>query len=209
VNNPRILIIGDSFAANWLVKYKNEYPGWPNLLAEKYSVTNLAQAGVSEYRIYQQLLSVINLDEYDLVIVSHTSPYRLPTRKHPVHNTDLLHSNADLIFSDIEYHNNQIKNIFNFGLKSAYKFFLYHYDEAYFETTYQLLRERINDMLKEKLVIVISNLPILKNFTTEKTVLEFTSDGGLINHGSENLNKEILQEIIKTMKLLSIDNMEE
>ena len=52
-----LLIIGDSFAADWSVKYADK-KGWPNFLAEKYSVTNLAQAGCSEYKIKKQLDSV-------------------------------------------------------------------------------------------------------------------------------------------------------
>jgi hypothetical protein len=99
----RVLIIGDSFGADWSVKYR-DYPGWPSLLARVYSVVNLAQAGISEYKIYKQLLSVTDLDSYEYVIVSHTSPYRVTTNSHPVHANDLLHNNADLIFNDIEYH---------------------------------------------------------------------------------------------------------
>ena len=48
----KILIAGDSFAADWTVKYKGE--GWVNTLCKDYDVTNVAQAGVSEYKIYNQ-----------------------------------------------------------------------------------------------------------------------------------------------------------
>jgi hypothetical protein len=34
----KILIIGDSFAADWSVKY-NDYAGWPNLLAQTLVLT--------------------------------------------------------------------------------------------------------------------------------------------------------------------------
>ena len=59
----KILIVGDSFAADWSVKY-NDYHGWPNLLAQKFEVTNLAKAGVGQYKIYKQLQ---NIDDFDLV----------------------------------------------------------------------------------------------------------------------------------------------
>ena len=49
----KILICGDSFAADWTVKYPGQ--GWPNMLAEIHEVTNLAQAGCSEYKILKQL----------------------------------------------------------------------------------------------------------------------------------------------------------
>ena len=203
MSNPRILIIGDSFAADWSVKY-NEYKGWPNLLAEQYPTVNLAQAGVSEYKIYRQLLGV-DLDNFDLVIVSHTSPLRVPTRQHPVHCDDLLHKDADLMFSDIEYHRSKLQNFFNSSLQTAYKFFIQHFDVEYFETTYRLLRNQINEMLKEKTVIVISNLPDLEQFVTEKNVLNFTVDKGIINHASQELNKQIFYKVVETIKKLSTE----
>ena len=97
----KVLICGDSFAADWTVKYTGK--GWPNLIAENYTVTNLAQAGCSEYKIYLQLASA-NLDQYDAIIVSHTSPNRLPVEVHPVHSNDPLHKNSDLIYTDLKGH---------------------------------------------------------------------------------------------------------
>ena len=97
-----VLIVGDSFAADWSAKHCDLF-GWPNLLAKHHTVTNLAQAGVSEYKIYKQLISV-DLSQFDLVIVAHTSPYRVVTRSHPVHYNNSLHKHADLLFGDIEYH---------------------------------------------------------------------------------------------------------
>ena len=204
MSDTRILIIGDSFAADWSVKYA-EYKGWPTLLAEKYSVVNLAQAGVSEYKIYRQLAGV-DLNKFDLVIVSHTSPLRVHTKRHPVHANDTLHKNADLIVADIEYHHSKIKNFFNWSLKSAYRFFIDHYDIEYFETTYQLLRDQINQILKNKTVIVIANFPGLEKFTHEQIVLHFTTDGGIINHMTKQGNQTIYQQLVKTIEQLSTEN---
>ena len=89
----KILICGDSFAADWTVKY-NDYLGWPNLLAQNYNVKNIAQAGVGQFKIYKQLQSV-NIKDFDVVISSYTSPYRVHTYNHPVHSNDLLHKNCD------------------------------------------------------------------------------------------------------------------
>ena len=63
----KILILGDSFATDWTSKYP-QGKGWPNLLAEKFDVTNLAQAGISEYKILKQIKSVSNLEKFDLKI---------------------------------------------------------------------------------------------------------------------------------------------
>ena len=105
----KILICGDSFACDWSVKY-NDYAGWPNLLAEKFTVKNLAQAGCSEYKILKQIQSQI-LTEYNLIIISHTSPYRIPVGQHPVHYKDVLHKDSDLLYSDIKYHSEENNNL--------------------------------------------------------------------------------------------------
>ena len=197
MNNPSILLLGDSFAADWSVKY-NEYMGWPSLLAENHNVTNLAQAGVSEFKIYKQVISA-SLDNYDVIIVSHTSPYRVTTRRHPVHYLDTLHEHADLMYSDVEYHRRRVRNFFNYSLRAAYNFFLYHYDEEYFVTTYQLYREKINQLLTNKKVIVVSNLNAANDFATEKNILNFcellSTEPGLINHYSESGNKIIFEQV--------------
>ena len=62
----KILIAGDSFAALWPDASK----GWVNLLAEKFDVLNVAQAGVSEYKIYKQIIN-LDINQFDCVIVSH------------------------------------------------------------------------------------------------------------------------------------------
>lgn len=199
-----ILIIGDSFAADWSTKY-TDYLGWPNLLAEQHQVTNLAQAGVSEYKIYQQLQSVEDLTKYDVVIVAHTSPYRVPTRQHPIHSNDPLHKNADLIYTDIEYHSNKLKNIFNRSLRAAQDFFTYHFDDEFFEVSYSLLREKINTVLEDKPVITLATFNTWKS--TEKYVLDFTdllnTQPGLINHYSESGNSLVFNTILATLTLLS------
>jgi len=198
----KILIIGDSFAADWSVKYRN-YKGWPELLAEQYEVTNIAQAGVSEYKIYKQLLSVKNLNEYDWVIVSHTGPYRVATKNHPVHSKDPLHSNADLILTDIEYHASKLKNFFNRSLRSAMLFYQYHFDKDFYYTTYCLLREKINSILKNKKTIVISNLTDISVDFNEKIVLNYNElwkqERGLVNHFTERGNQVIYKDVIKIL----------
>lgn len=98
----KILIAGDSFAADWSTKYKVQ--GWPNLLAQEHDVTNIAQAGCGEYKILTQIKSQ-DLRNYDAVIISHTSPYRVHTCYHPAHSQDALHKNSDFIYSDVKANN--------------------------------------------------------------------------------------------------------
>lgn len=151
-----ILIVGDSFAADWSTK-NSDVLGWPTLLTcedTSLEITNLAQAGISEYKILQQVRSVPDLSDYDAVIISHTSANRVHTKKHPVHTTG-LHINADLIFTDIEWHAKRPFNFFNRALRSAYNFFLYHYDQEYQEDMYDYMYNEIMETLVESGVKVI------------------------------------------------------
>lgn len=184
----KILIIGDSFAADWSLKYDN-YKGWPNLLAQEYDVTNLAQAGVSEYKIYKQLTN-INIDNFDTLIVSHTSPYRVPTRKHPIHAEDKLHNSSDLIIADIEYHSSRYKNILNSSLRSAKNFFDHHFDEDFFYTTHMLYKKEIMNLTESKNTI---HLDWFDNVSEFRKLWENFS--GKINHFSEEGNMLVYRMI--------------
>ena len=96
----KILICGDSFAADWNVNGTLLYPGWPQIVSNHHEVTNLAQAGCSEYKIWLQVSSV-DLSKFDRVILFHTSPYRWYVKEHPYLSKNKLHRNSDLIYNDI------------------------------------------------------------------------------------------------------------
>jgi len=119
VASLKILIAGDSFAADWSIKYPEAH-GWPNMLANEHEVTNVAEAGCGEYKIFQQLRKQ-ELKDFDVVIVSHTSPYRIHTNFHPIHNQDKLHHNSDFIYEDCRAH----------GLTAIVEYFEKYYDLDY------------------------------------------------------------------------------
>lgn len=149
----QILILGDSWAADWSSQY-DQYAGWPNILAENHHVTNIAQAGVSQYSISQQINQVTPAD-YDCVIISITSPYRLYTPQHPVH-TQGLHANSDLIYTDLEYHLSEQPD--NDRIQSAIGFYRHHFDTVHAEYVHQLL---VADTLKncdDNYTLVTSNI---------------------------------------------------
>tara|TARA_B100002019_G_scaffold293471_1_gene321301 strand:- start:1972 stop:2559 length:588 start_codon:yes stop_codon:yes gene_type:complete len=135
-----ILISGDSFSADWREAGKTG-DGWVNKLARKYHVTNLSQAGCSEYKILKQLYSV-NLSEFDHIIISHTSPYRLPVEKHPVHRTG-FHKDADIIYSDI-YEAYKERP----GLEPLVKYFENFMSVEYQEFVHGLICKEINSLVK-------------------------------------------------------------
>lgn len=188
----KILICGDSIAADWSVKY-TDYPGWPNLLAQVHNITNLAQAGVSEYKIWKQLSSA-NLLEFDYIIVSHTSPFRLTTDLHPDHYTDALHKNCDLIYLDI-------KNSKNKSLQSVVEYFEKFFSHEYAIFVHQLLIEheiRYLESFKGK-VLHVTNLQqdfdfSKYNFISFEQI--FQQHKGLINHFSEQGNQLVFETVL-------------
>jgi len=187
----KILICGDSFACDWSVKY-NDYAGWPNLLAEKFTVKNLAQAGCSEYKILKQIQSQI-LTEYDLIIISHTSPYRIPVGQHPVHYKDVLHKDSDLLYSDIKYHSEENNN-----LLSIVDFFENYFDSDAFITFHTLLCEKIQLLTKSYNTLHLAHIDWQGLYKFEN-FLEFNSlwqsNRGLINHYDAKGNQTIAEII--------------
>ena len=157
----RILIAGDSFAVSWPGQR-----GWVDKLTKRYDVTNIAQGGVSEYKILKQL-ETIDHSEFDIVIVSHTSPYRVHTLNHPIHKTK-LHVNCDLIANDIM----DRYSLFNNSLKAAQGYIKYHFDEEYYIDIYKLLRLKILDLITAK-YISMSHLKLSKHLTVEPDHMDF------------------------------------
>ena len=191
-----VLIVGDSFAADWTVKYPNQQ-GWPNLLSKKFTITNLAQAGCAEYRIYKQLASV-NLTEYDLVLVSHTSPYRIYTEYNPVRAHDKLHHHFDLLYADIEF---LAKD--NLDYTDVIEYFKKFFSIEYAEFGYKLILKEINQLLL--------NIPAIQLLHQSDKTLQypyidissiFIEHQGLINHYSDTGNQLVYDIICK-----EIDNL--
>jgi hypothetical protein len=193
----KLLICGDSFAADWTVKVKGV--GWVNLLEQDYKVTNLAQAGCSEYKILKQLQSV-NVDNYDLVLVSHTSPFRLYVNEHPVHNKDKLHKNSCLLYSDVMEHlPNHPK------LKPVAEYFEQYFDVEYAEHMHNLLLREIEEFCPQKTLHVShidwKHLHEFDNFINFKEV--FTKHRGSVNHYTEEGNQIVYQSVVNRLRIMN------
>jgi lysophospholipase L1-like esterase len=181
----KILIAGDSFAADWTKKY--EGIGWVNMLEKDYDITNIAEAGVSEYKIYKQLVKE-KVTNFDKVIISHTSAYRIPVEAHPIHSKDILHHNCDFIYSDIKEHKNnpEIKCVIDLYEK------YFHIDYALF--VHDLIVKEINQICPNAINITFFNC-----FNKNAIQLEniFLENKGTMNHLNEKGNKIIYNKIKK------------
>jgi hypothetical protein len=155
------------------------------MLSEDYEVTNIAQAGVSEYKIYQQLIKH-DTTKYDKIIISHTSAYRIPVVEHPIHSKDILHSNCDLIYTDIKSHedNSKIKSIIDF-----YENY-FHVDNAIF--VHSLIVSEIKRLYPNAI-----NITFFDSFNKDMFQFEnvFLNNGGNMNHMNDVGNKIIYNEI--------------
>lgn len=188
----KILIAGDSFSADWSKKYP-ACAGWPNVLSNNYQITNLSQAGCSEYKIYLQLTSV-DLTLYDAIIVSHTSPYRWYVKDHPVYAKDQLHNASDLIYNDIVAHLPDMPE-----LEPIVIFFEKYFDLEYANFVHNLICAKI-----ETLIPTAVRVMHIQNFDSAgmhqfKNVMDFyptfQSHPGLINHYSDRGNKVVVNQL--------------
>jgi hypothetical protein len=188
----KLLIAGDSFAAKWPTKELS----WVDLLSRHYIVTNIAQAGVGEYKILKQIQSV-DLKEFDCIIVNHTSPSRVHTPHHPVHREG-FHKDCDLIITDLLEHN----SFFNKSLRTAKDWFEYHYDNDYQITVYNLIRKEINDLINIP-YIATGHLKIITQLSIEKNYVDFSNfwalEKGDINHYNEFGNRYVYKKINKKL----------
>jgi len=184
----KILIAGDSFATVW----PNSQLGWPTLLAKKYDVVNLAQAGIGEYKILKQIESQ-EINNFDLVIVSHTSPSRLHTNNHPVHKEG-FHKNCDLILNDL-INRSAFRNP---SLKAAQEYFKYHYDDAYQIDIYNLIRKQINELITIP-YISMSHVDVVNTLAIEANHLDFSNlwskERGNMNHYTVEGNFKIFETL--------------
>ena len=192
MTSTRLLIAGDSFAAK--VKIYTQSAGWPELLAEHFDVTNLAQAGCSEYRIWQQLVSS-DLSKFDCVLVSHTSPYRVPIRQHPIHKSG-LHQNCDAIYADVKAH--QVHTLVDF--------FENYFDLEHAQHMHQLLGKTIAEHLKSIQSIHICHME--KNLPCNyEHMLDFNDTWkkypGPVNHYDSTGNQIVFDQLYNKINELS------
>jgi hypothetical protein len=183
----KLLIAGDSFAANWL----SETAGWPNLITKDYDVTNVAQAGCSEYKIYKQLCSV-DLNKFDHIIVSHTSPYRIYTKENPLHVNKPIHKDSCFIYSDVKEHK----------LSCVTEFFEKYFDMEYAEHVHNLLLKEIESMCLKHTIHITSfewnRLYKCKNWIDFNEV--FASHRGKVNHYNDKGNHIVYDRLINKLK---------
>lgn len=125
----KILILGDSFC---YTESDNDYH-WVNLLKQNYTVENCASPGIGEYKIFKQYMG----QEYDILLVHHTSPYRIHARHNPLHTG--VRQDSDFMLNDVAYHyDNKQKHA-----EVIYKYISNYVDFDHVKEVWQLYVEKL------------------------------------------------------------------
>lgn len=112
----KVLLAGDSFSADW----GSSYEWWKNL---PYEITNISQAGSSQYKILKRL-SNIDISDYDAVIIFHTSPYRIYTELNKLHLNSPTHRESCYVINDVLSNRGKMRSAMN-------KYIEYFYNDEY------------------------------------------------------------------------------
>ena len=171
----RIFVFGDSFAAT--------PNGWASMLDGE--VSNFAENGIGEYKIYKALKTYLNFDK---AIICHTSPWRVHARTHPVHKNDPTRFNNDFMLNDVEYHSK-----INKDMKIVHEYLKKYYDPEYQEDTYKVF---VNELMRISNTIHITfHEPDDTKQITHNFNEIYKKHPGQINHMSHEGNKIIAEKV--------------
>jgi hypothetical protein len=189
----RLLIVGDSFSSEQL----SGQHGWPVLLKQDFSLTNLSSPGIGQYKILKKIES-IDLDRYDAILISHTSPNRLHAPTNPLYPTGHLYHDSDIIFADAESKLNKAVLA-----QSMVDYFLHIFDQDYYNFIHECCCERIHSLTAHRQVVHITHFdwsglyqfPNMINF--HKFWLENRGD---VAHYTDTANLTIYEDLKMELK---------
>jgi hypothetical protein len=171
----KLLLCGDSFSYNHEIAYS-----WPTRLAQLYNVDNLSQCGCGEYKIKLQIESC-NINNYDAVLIFHTSPNRVYCKQSNTMHADNFHQQSDLLFSDVEYHRHK-DNL----ARVAYDYFLNIFDPVYYSYLHNLICLDIDRITKQHKTYHFTAFDYSKLYQFDSTLIDlyniWNSHQGDVNH---------------------------
>jgi hypothetical protein len=183
-----VLIVGDSFSSEQI---SGQY-GWPVLLEQDFTVTNLSQPGIGQFKIFKKIQSA-NLDDYDLILISHTSPYRLHCQTNPLYPDNHLYRSSDVIFADAESKLGQVP-----VADHLVYYFKYIMDNEYCQFTHRCCCQEIDRLTQSKPVLHITHFDWtdLYQFSDMTNYYDFwLSNRGDFAHYSKEANRIVYQQL--------------
>lgn len=184
-------VFGDSFAYQ---KRNEPFPSWVDLLAQHHVIDNHAECGVGEYKILKQIQGA-DLDRYDIVIVSHTSYSRVFVEHNPLHVHNEYHKNCDILYSDVEAHDNEFS-------RACKLYFKHIYNDEHAQDIHNLILKEIDHLLADKLAVHLTpfehaGLYRFANMVDLHDV--FVKNRGEVNHFTKLGNQEVYQQVLSRL----------
>lgn len=196
MSKKNLLIVGDSFSSEQI---SGQY-GWPILLKQDFTVTNLSSPGIGQFKILKKIQS-IDLDVYDSIVVSHTSPNRLHCQLNPLYPADHLYRQSDIIFADAESKIDQ-----NLAANHLVYYYKYIFDDEYYQFVHWSCCEKIDQLTQHKQILHIThfNWTHLYQFPNLINYYDFwVSNRGDYTHYSKDANQTIYQQIKDKLQKLT------
>ena len=188
-------LFGDSFGVQ---KLNQPFDGWVNLLSKHCNIVNHCQSGASQYRILQQLKTA-NVDKFDQIIITHTSPSRLFVRSNPVHANSEYHQNCDVIFTDVESRQDEFS-------RACQLYFKHIYDEEFNFDLHNLICQEIDTKYKNNILHIthfdydkLYQFPNMINFHNL-----WCSHRGSVNHYDQIGNYQVYKHLLDKLGLCNV-----
>jgi hypothetical protein len=188
MTKKNILIIGDSFSSSQI----SDRYGWPILLTEDFTVTNLSEPGIGQYKILKKVKS-INLDNYDLILISHTSSNRVHCQTNPLYPDQHLYKPSDVIFADAESKLQQVP-----AAEHLVYYYKYIFDNEYYQFVHTCCCQEIDRLTQTipALHITHFNWDNLYQFPNMINYYDFwLKNRGDFAHYSKEANGVIYQQL--------------
>lgn len=187
----KILLLGDSFS----VAVKDDrILGWPILLEKDFYVENKSESGSSQFRILENLKKS-ELNRYDKIIISHTSPMRTYVNHNPLHQSSQYHKNCDIIFSDIENRKDEFS-------VACQLYFKHIFDIRYAINIHNLICQEIDKLTSAYNVLHITHFDYTELYNFRGMInfyQHWLAHRGNVNHYNQTGNNFVYSKIIKSL----------
>ena len=183
-----LALFGDSFGYQ---DSAEEFDSWVTLLSKHYKIHNYCQAGSSQYKILKSI-QLVDLDQYDHVVITHTSPGRVYVKYNPLHQNTTKHKDCDIILSDIENNSDRFS-------VACQLYFKYIHDMDYAIDIHNMICKEIHELTQHHNPCHITHFdyqslyqfPGLINFHSM-----FRDNRGSVNHYNQIGNCRVYQTVL-------------
>jgi hypothetical protein len=181
-------LFGDSFGYQFPTQ---DFSSWVEKLGNHYVISNHCQAGVSEYKILQQIKSA-DLGGYDQIIITHTSPSRVFVRYNPLHEDSITHQDCDIILADIENRKDRFS-------KACHDYFKFIFDFDHALDIHNMICQEIHQRTEKHNVVHMTHFDYTNCFEFPNLInfhALWLKNRGPVNHYNQFGNNEIYKTLL-------------